>query len=329
MKKLLFLWVLATLLFSSCYDKKDKERQRFLELQEKCSSGLVWIYQSAHLVADIDGVEFYYNPNTSDIANEKQVPYTRCLTGFFFSPSGGIMSSDYSFHSSVYDDFQNTLSADGERLYQNLLRKIEKAYQQAGYWDWAEKLEYERTYEQLLNELAQWKQRSFRENIHLEDQTFYVAYAMDSIINKNKNKLPKAILATDDPAFPGVPLLKHNRKLPKDAYVFPLAYQKREDAIHELAASWNEENERHDKTEKLLVIGYDGVFFSDETWKLNIAHATIKPELDEKQHLVLPDSVRWNGAPIVNQEGELVAVVQVEPDKNIGVLLTASDLNKE
>ena len=124
-------------------------------------------------------------------------------------------------------------------------------------------------------------------------------------------------------------LLKHNRKLPKDAYVFPLAYQKREDAIHELAASWNEENERHDKTEKLLVIGYDGVFFSDETWKLNIAHATIKPELDEKQHLVLPDSIRWNGAPIVNQEGELVAVVQVEPDKNIGVLLTASDLNKE
>lgn len=317
-----FFSLIAIILCLTACNSAERKAQKVVE---KCEPGLVWVYYSERYAyrtypAYPNPSVVYYNPVTKEISEDKSKvsPLTNSGTGFFITDQSDILTTYGAV--SVREDLDNR---DFWNVLINYFREKALKYNDQ---EAADQVEL------LLRSEPKWNfgNDKFTWGIYIDSET-RIAYGMKSMDNLNDLQPAdeKSSIRTVDPFEEGV-ALKVNKKFPKNAYTFPLAYQNVEEAEYDLATEWGEENGENKRT--FYILGYEPVNLQNGKGELRTRYISIpNPQIDKRSHrIVMTDTIdeQWKGSPIVNEEGKLVGMVNKSGFITYR-LLTAEDFEKE
>lgn len=330
MKKTSFLiLVLCSLLFS-CSNLSEKE------IEETTSSGVVLVQnQSYYEVVLSNGESIYFSNFDEDgdlkgIATEEDSVevVTNYGTGFFVSETGEIATNAHVVSNMVADkdvnkSVANVLSALKKvisAVYNDYNEKLEKAQMAYDYANQSSEVSYEEFYQirdirdAIKEEMQKYAQYyNGLEEIRASDSEIKyhnkVSIAYNNTFVTNTNDFVSCVVTKTDSDHDLAIIQLKDKKTPTDKYVFQV---ETEDPLE--TYNWKDDIEKKikdDKNSKLFMSSFNlgpQLALTKEGVKSQFNSGSVSQKTSEKIMYSIPTLPGSSGSPVVNLQGQLVAI---------------------
>lgn len=326
MKKLSFLLLLFCCLVSSCGNMSEKE------IEEMMSNGVVLVQnQSYYEVVFSNGESLYFSGFDEDgdikglTTNKDSVELsTGYGTGFFISQEGEIATNCHVVSTTISDKEVNksvgkvisTLKRVIAVAYNDYNDKLEQAQLAYEYANRSPDVSYEEFYkirdyrDAIKKEMEEYAQYyNSLDDIRASDSEIKyhneVSIAYNNTFVTNANDFVSCVVTKSDQEHDLAIIQLKDKKTPADKYVFAV-----EDEGPLETYSWQEKiNE--DKNNKLFVSSFNlgpTLAITKEGIKSQFNSGSISQTTDEKIMYSIPTLTGSSGSPVVNLQGQLVAI---------------------
>lgn len=330
MKKASFLILVLCSLLLSCSNLSEKE------IEETTSSGVVLVQnQSYYEVVLSNGESIYFSNFDEDgdlkgIATEEDSVevVTNYGTGFFVSETGEIATNAHVVSNMVADkevnkSVANVLSALKKvisAVYNDYNEKLEKAQMAYDYANQSSEVSYEEFYQirdirdAIKEEMQKYAQYyNGLEEIRASDSEIKyhnkVSIAYNNTFVTNTNDFVSCVVTKTDSDHDLAIIQLKDKKTPTDKYVFQI---ENEDPLE--TYNWKDDIEKKikdDKNSKLFMSSFNlgpQLALTKEGVKSQFNSGSVSQKTNEKIMYSIPTLPGSSGSPVVNLQGQLVAI---------------------